>query len=187
MRQNRFNCRHATRWDLSHRSDRRSSGAAPGCQCLTHKLLPGPLVGAGAQSFFWSDTALIESRRSNDSSGPVVEALSEVYRRESVSQQRGKYELQGVAAKLEQRFSRGLSFLLSYTRSKLIDEASSVFDASILTGPIANFPVADSFNRRLERDLSNGDIPNVFVASLLTTCLSAKGGVSTRAGSREQS
>ena len=29
----------------------------------------------------------------------------------------------------------------------------------------ANFPVADSFNRRLERDLSNGDIPNVFVAS----------------------
>jgi hypothetical protein len=47
----------------------------------------------------------------------------------------------------------------------LIDEASSVFDASILTGPIANFPVADSFNRKLERDLSTGDIPNVFVAS----------------------
>jgi hypothetical protein len=40
-----------------------------------------------------------------------------------------------------------------------------VFDASILTGPIANYPVADSFNRRLERDLSTGDIPNVFVAS----------------------
>src|SRR5690242_12263562 len=59
----------------------------------------------------------------------------------------------------------GLSFLVSYTPSKLIDEASSVFDASILTGPIANFPVADSFNRHLERDLSNGDIPNVFVAS----------------------
>jgi hypothetical protein len=55
--------------------------------------------------------------------------------------------------------------LISYTRSKLIDEASSVFDASILTGPIANFPVADSFNRKLERDLSTGDIPNVFVAS----------------------
>jgi hypothetical protein len=40
-----------------------------------------------------------------------------------------------------------------------------VFDASILTGPIANFPVADSFNRHLERDYSTGDIPNVFVAS----------------------
>jgi hypothetical protein len=33
--------------------------------------------------------------------------------------------------------------------------ASSVFDASILTGPIANYPVADSFNRALERDYSN--------------------------------
>src|SRR5207302_4836268 len=50
----------------------------------------------------------------------------------------------------------------AYTFSKLIDDASSVFDASILTGPIANFPVADSFNRRLEKDLSNGDIPHVF-------------------------
>ena len=52
-----------------------------------------------------------------------------------------------------------------HDQSKLIDEASSVFDASLLTGPIANFPVAGSFNRKLERDLSNGDIPNVFVAS----------------------
>lgn len=64
-------------------------------------------------------------------------------------------------------FQTRLSFLLSYTRSKLIDEASSVFDASILTGPIANFPVADSFNRHLERDLSNGDMPNVFVGSFV--------------------
>ena len=54
---------------------------------------------------------------------------------------------------------------MSYTHSKLIDTASSVFDASILTGPIANFPVADSFNLRRERDSSTGDIPNVFAVS----------------------
>jgi hypothetical protein len=77
----------------------------------------------------------------------------------------GNTNYHALQAKLEQRFTHGLSFLVSYTRSKLIDEASSVFDASILTGPIANFPVADSFNRKLERDLSTGDIPNVFVAS----------------------
>ena len=48
-----------------------------------------------------------------------------------------------------------------------MDDASSVFDASILTGPIANYPVADSFNRALERDYSTGDIPHVFVSSVV--------------------
>ncbi len=67
-------------------------------------------------------------------------------------------------ARLEQRLSHGLSYLVSYTHSKLIDEASSVFDASVLTGPIANFPVADSFNLRRERDSSTGDMPNVLSA-----------------------
>jgi hypothetical protein len=72
---------------------------------------------------------------------------------------------QGAYVRLEQRFSRGLSYLVSYTRSVLKDDASSVFDASILTGPVANYPVADSFNRKLERDYSTGDIPHVFVSS----------------------
>ena len=74
---------------------------------------------------------------------------------------------QGFEAKLEQRLSRGLSYLVSYTRSRLMDDASSVFDASILTGPVVNYPVADSFDRKRERDHSTGDIPNVFVASFV--------------------
>jgi len=77
----------------------------------------------------------------------------------------GSTNYRGVTTKLEQRFAHGFSYLVSYTRSRLMDDASSVFDASILTGPVANFPVADSFNRRLERDYSTGDIPHVFVAS----------------------
>ena len=72
---------------------------------------------------------------------------------------------QGVTARVEQRLSHGLSYLVSYTRSVLKDDASSVFDASILTGPIANFQAADSYNRALERDYSTGDIPHVLVAS----------------------
>jgi hypothetical protein len=77
----------------------------------------------------------------------------------------GTSEYRAVSAKVEQRFSGGLSYGVSYTRSRLRDDASSVFDASILTGPVASYPVADSFNRKLERDDSTGDIPHVFVAS----------------------
>lgn len=77
----------------------------------------------------------------------------------------GNTSYHALQAKLEQRLTRGLSYLVSYTRSKLIDDAGSVFDASIVTGPVANFPVADSFNRALEKDVSTGDLPNVFVTS----------------------
>jgi hypothetical protein len=77
----------------------------------------------------------------------------------------GNTNYRGLTAKLEQRVAHGVSYLVSYTRSRLMDDASSVFDASVLTGPVANFPVADSFDRRRERDYSTGDIPHVFVAS----------------------
>jgi hypothetical protein len=99
---------------------------------------------------------------------PVAQLLKPFPRFTTVSLYRnnvGNTNYNALQAKLEKRLSGGLSFLVSYTRSKLIDEASSVFDASILTGPVANFPVADSLNRRLERDVSTGDIPNVFVTS----------------------
>jgi len=77
----------------------------------------------------------------------------------------GNTAYHALQAKLEKRLAQGLAFLVSYTRSKLIDDAGQVFDASILTGPVANYPVADSFNRALEKDISTGDIPNVFVTS----------------------
>jgi hypothetical protein len=73
----------------------------------------------------------------------------------------------GVEARLEQRLPQGLFYQVSVTRSKLLDDASSVFDAAVVTGPAANAPVADAYNRRLERDVSTGDIPNVLVASVV--------------------
>jgi len=79
----------------------------------------------------------------------------------------GNTRYHGLELSARHRLSDGLSFSAAYTRSKLIDDASSVFDASILTGPVANYPVADSFNRALERDYSTGDIPHAFVSSLV--------------------
>jgi len=79
----------------------------------------------------------------------------------------GTTSYHGLEARFERRLSRGLAVHASYTRSRLLDDASSVFDASVLTGPVANYPVADSFNRALERDYSTGDIPHVFVSSFV--------------------
>ncbi len=76
----------------------------------------------------------------------------------------GNSSYHALEAKLEKRLSHGLTFTLAYTFSKLMDDASSVFSNTIFTGPIANTGVADSYNRHLERDLSNGDIPRVFSA-----------------------
>ena len=70
-----------------------------------------------------------------------------------------------LQAKFEKRLSRGLTFSFAYTFSKLIDDASSVFSNTILTGPIANTGVADAYNLRGERSLSSGDIPHVFAAA----------------------
>lgn len=65
-------------------------------------------------------------------------------------------------SRVERRFSRGLTFNASYTFSKLIDDAGAVFDSAILTGPVTNFQAADSFNKRLEKDLSTGNVPHIF-------------------------
>lgn len=65
-------------------------------------------------------------------------------------------------ARLERRFAQGLTFTASYTFSRLIDDAGAVFDSAVLTGPVANFQAADSFNKRLEKDVSTGNVPHIF-------------------------
>src|SRR6202043_2615096 len=68
-----------------------------------------------------------------------------------------------AAAKLERRLSHGLTVTASYTFSKLIDDASSVFSQTIFTDPVLGpTGAADANNRHLEKDLSRGDIPPVF-------------------------
>jgi len=73
----------------------------------------------------------------------------------------------GVALSIRQRLSRGLTYSAAYTRSTLKDTASSVFDASILSGPLTNAAVADSRNLDRDYDYSTGDIPHYFGASLV--------------------
>jgi hypothetical protein len=72
-----------------------------------------------------------------------------------------------LQSRVEKRLSGGVIFNASYTFSKLIDDAGAVFDAAILTGPPATFQVADSTNRRLEKDQSTGSIPHVLSASFV--------------------
>ena len=65
-------------------------------------------------------------------------------------------------AKVEQRLSRGVYALFAYTHSKLIDDASSVFSSTVLSSPNSSSLIAaDTFRPALERDSSNGDMPNV--------------------------
>ena len=79
----------------------------------------------------------------------------------------GTTNYQGLSFSIRQRLSRGLTYSAAYTRSKLTDVASSVFDASVLTGPLTNAAVADSHNLERDRDYSTGDIPHYFGASVV--------------------
>ncbi len=69
-------------------------------------------------------------------------------------------------ARVEERVSRGLYFIFSYTHSKLIDDASSVFSSTVLSSPnTSSLIAADTFRPYLERDSSSGDMPNVTAIS----------------------
>jgi hypothetical protein len=74
----------------------------------------------------------------------------------------GTSNYNAIQAKVEQRLSHGISFLFAYTHSKLIDDASSVFSTTVLSSPNSSSLIAaDTFRPFLERDASNGDMPNV--------------------------
>src|SRR4029453_4937102 len=79
----------------------------------------------------------------------------------------GTTNYQGLSFSIRQRMSRALPYSAAYSRSSLTDIASSVFDASILTGPLTNAAVADSQNLERDRDYSTGDIPHYFGASVV--------------------
>ena len=79
-------------------------------------------------------------------------------------------------AKVEQRTSHGLTLLFSYTYSKLIDDASSVFSSTVLSSPNSSSLVAaDTFHPGLERDASNGDMPNVVALSVVYSLPAGRG------------
>ena len=74
----------------------------------------------------------------------------------------GTTNYNAIEAKVEQRVSRGLYLLFSYTHSKLIDDASSVFSSTVLSSPnTSSLIAADTYRPYLERDSSQGDMPNV--------------------------
>ena len=75
----------------------------------------------------------------------------------------GNSKYNAAAVKAEKRLSHGLTVNAAFTFSKLIDEASTVFSQTIFTGPVLGTTgAADALNRRLEKDVSTGDIPCVF-------------------------
>jgi hypothetical protein len=155
-------------------------------QLRVDQLALGPALLARVANPFFGE--IPRSSSIGNPTIPVAQLLKPYPRFTTVSLYRhnvGTTRYHAAEVKLQQRLSRGVSYLIAYTRSRLVDDASSVFDASILTGPIADFPAADSFNRALERDVSTGDIPHVFVASatydmrgwLLSTILRLQSGV----------
>ncbi len=78
----------------------------------------------------------------------------------------GQTNYNALEVSVEQRMTKGLSFLASFTHSKLIDDASAVFSTTVLSSPNSSSLIAaDTFQPQLERDSANGDMPNVLAVS----------------------
>jgi hypothetical protein len=88
----------------------------------------------------------------------------------------GTTNYNALEANVEQRTSHGLTLLFSYTYSKLIDDASSVFSSTVLSSPNSSSLVAaDTYRPYLERDASNGDMPNVLALSAVYSLPAGRG------------
>ncbi len=80
----------------------------------------------------------------------------------------GTTNYNAIEAKVEQRMSHNLYLLFSYTHSRLIDDASSVFSSTVLSSPnTSSLIAADTYRPYLERDVSSGDMPNVLTTSAI--------------------
>jgi hypothetical protein len=116
---------------------------------------------------------------------PVTASVSSIHDRRAVSQQHRAFHLPFLQTRLEKRFSDGLTLTIAYTFSRLIDDAGAVFDSAILTGPVTNFQAADSFNKRLEKDVSTGSIPHILSSSFVYELPFGRGRRKTLSGWRD--
>lgn len=93
----------------------------------------------------------------------------------------GTSNYNAVELKFEQRVRQGFYLLASYTHSKLIDDASSVFSSTVLSSPnTSSLIAADTYRPYLERDSSSGDMPNVTSVSAIYDLPTIRGqGLST--------
>src|SRR6185369_12754930 len=98
---------------------------------------------------------------------PTPPAISTVHHGDTISEQHRPLHVSFVPVAHRKALSRGLTFSAAYTFSRLIDDAGAVFDSAVLTGPVANFQAADSFNKRLEKDVSTGNVPHIFASGLV--------------------
>ena len=80
----------------------------------------------------------------------------------------GTTNYNAIEAEVEQRMSHNVYVLFSYTHSRLIDDASSVFSSTVLSSPnTSSLIAADTYRPYLERDVSSGDMPNVLTTSAI--------------------
>jgi hypothetical protein len=75
----------------------------------------------------------------------------------------GKSIYHSLQIKVEKKFSKGSTFLASYTVAKLISDTDSVTEWLESSG--VGWDAQDTYNRRAERSLSTYDVPQRFVLS----------------------